>query len=78
MGFHLLPSHLGFFISLVLLLHAPVAQAEDCPTLRLDQKGGSMDGVPTRDQGDLGICYAVVASQIYDSWRRANPSPADA
>ncbi|HAR44369.1 MAG TPA: hypothetical protein DCS07_17360 [Bdellovibrionales bacterium] len=69
---------MGFFISLVLLLHAPVAQAEDCPTLRLDQKGGSMDGVPTRDQGDLGICYAVVASQIYDSWRRANPSPADA
>ena len=50
------------------------AQSDFCPTWRLDQSGGSMAGMPTRDQGELGICYAVVASQLYDAWRKLNPN----
>ena len=40
-----------------------------CPPVRLDVGNGSMAFQTVRDQGNVGLCYAEVASQMVDAWR---------
>jgi hypothetical protein len=48
--------------------------AIDCPDIRIDRNGGSMEHVPPVNQGDVGTCYAAAAAQIIDAWRNSHES----
>jgi hypothetical protein len=60
---------------LVLRLAADPARADECPSLRLDGPGGSMENVPVRDQGDERICYAMTAAEMADAYRFSHKPP---
>ncbi len=49
-------------IFLFTLSNVSYGKLECGPGKRLDVQGGSLDGVKTIDQGDLGICYAAAGS----------------
>lgn len=70
-GFALLTS----IVSMGLASH--IALADDCPSVRLDAPGGSMEMIPTKDQGDLGICHSYVAATLFDAWAKTRLSEVD-
>jgi hypothetical protein len=54
---------------------ADAAAPLSCPNKRLDEKGGPVDAVPIHSQpDDIGICYAIVASELVDAYRFSDPS----
>lgn len=58
--------------SIVTIVFASLtALADDCPSVRLDRPGGSMEKIPTKDQRDLGICYSYTAATIFDAWAKS-------
>ena len=59
------------FIFFCLFFYEGKIQADvpkDCSSLRLDAPGESMERVPVRDQGLMGICYAQTAATMADAW----------
>src|SRR6185437_884795 len=44
-----------------------------CPNIRLDQGNGPVAPIPTYDQEDKNICYAIVASELVDAYRFSSP-----
>lgn len=60
---------LKVYASLVLLLFAfPSFALDDCSPVRLDEKGGSMEHIGTREQVG-GTCFFEVATQLFDAYR---------
>ena len=60
---------LGLFASVssdFALASTSLLDEHSCSEIRLDRKGGPLDGVPTRDQGILGSCTAHAAAVLID------------
>lgn len=53
----------------VLIFASGQAAAQDCNPVRLDEPGGTMHGMPIRDQDSTELCYSYVAAQMVDAHR---------
>lgn len=62
-------STLKVYSSLIILFTAFTSHAsDDCSPVRLDEKGGSMEYIFTREQV-AGTCFFEVATQLFDAYR---------
>jgi hypothetical protein len=74
----------GLAVTAVFLTWSPSAQSSDppasptpapaqsCQDFSLTDKGQSMEKIPVRDQGNVGICYAYASAEAIDAWRLSN------